>query len=557
MTGASTAVDRTPAADVDVCVVGAGVAGALVADSLAAEGYRVVVLEGGPRFDEESRLEKMEKHLRPEYGPGAVWRMGGPRDRFTTSGPVTYPLNRTRVKGVGGSTLHWLGIVQRLHEKDFEMRSRYGLAADWPIDYADLRPYYAAAERELGVAGAADNPFAPPREDDYPMPAFPRSRTDRLFADACASLGIETHSAPQARNSEPYDGRSQCQGFDTCVPVCPSGAKYSGDVHVRRAERRGVRVIDRAPVVRLEHGTDPATLSAAVYRTPDGTLHRQAADHFVVACGGVETPRLLLASASAAHPDGLANASGTVGRYFMDHVTVTTEARLDRSGNREPIGFETMHSQQFYDHDEPVPGSIQLIFDNHSPTSPRQVALHGGRDPEDRVGLLFPGLERDRWGDDLLAAIRERFTDRLVSVRAGVEVLPRADNRVSLAADATDPHGVPAPDVSIQLSGHERRTIDRAFEIHEAILDEMGAEVVRQTDPSDPDDLDWGRHHVGTTRMGTDPATSVVDPRLRTHDVDNLSIVSSSVFVTGGAAAPTLTIAALALRAAEHLAADL
>jgi choline dehydrogenase-like flavoprotein len=516
-----------------------------------------VILEAGPRFGLESRLERMERHLRPEHGAEEVWEMGGPRDRYSTSGPVEYPLNRARVKGVGGTTLHWLGIAQRLHEKDFEMDSRYGLASDWPLEYDDLRPYYAAAESALGVAGAEDNPFSPPREEGYPMEPFPPSRSDDLFAEACAELGIETHSAPQARNTESYDGRSQCLGFGTCIPVCPSGAKYSGDVHVRKAEREGARVIDRVPVQRLEHGPDPSTLEAAVYRTPDGTRHRQRADQFVLACGGVETPRLLLLSRSEAHPRGLANSSGAVGNYFMDHATVTTEARLDRPVNEEPIAFETTHSEQFYDHDEPVPGSIMLVFGNVDPTSPREVALRGGHDRGSPGGSYAPVLERDRWGDELLAEIREGFTASRLSIHAGVEVLPHEENRVSLDDDATDEHGNPVPDVSLGVTDHERETMDHALAIHEAIFDELGAEIVRQTDPSDPNDLEWGNHHMGTTRMGSDPDESVVDAQLRAHDVGNLSVVSSSVFVTAGVAAPTLTIAALALRAAERIDEDL
>jgi len=114
----------------------------------------------------------------------------------------------------------------RLHEKDFRLRSEWGVGVDWPISYSDLRPYYARAERALGVAGADDDPFAPPRREPFPMPAFPPSYSDSIFAPACERLGIATHSVPNARNSEAYDGRAACQGYGTCQPVCPSGAKY-------------------------------------------------------------------------------------------------------------------------------------------------------------------------------------------------------------------------------------------------------------------------------------------------------------------------------------------
>ena len=217
-------VDRTPVANADVCVVGAGPAGALVADRLAAD-HEVVVLDAGPRFDPADRLARQERAIRPSSDRPDVWDVGGDRDAHTSSGERFYPLNHARVKGIGGSTLHWQGMVMRLHEDDFNSEAARGVGPDWPIDYADLRPYYAAAERELGVAGAADNPYAPPREEPYPMPAFEPSYSDSLFAEACEELGIDMHSVPNARNSEPYDGRSACVGYGTCQPVCPSGAK--------------------------------------------------------------------------------------------------------------------------------------------------------------------------------------------------------------------------------------------------------------------------------------------------------------------------------------------
>lgn len=170
--------DRRPSERVDVCVIGAGPAGSLVANRLANRGYEVVVLEAGERFDFDDRLDRMERSIRPAHDPLSVWDMGGTRDAYASTGERFYPLNRARVKGVGGSTLHWQGMVMRLHEADFEVQSRYGVGSDWPISYDDLQPYYAEAERALGIAGATDNPFAPPREEPYPMPAFPPSYSD-------------------------------------------------------------------------------------------------------------------------------------------------------------------------------------------------------------------------------------------------------------------------------------------------------------------------------------------------------------------------------------------
>jgi choline dehydrogenase-like flavoprotein len=548
MTQSDGEVDRSPRSGTDVCIIGAGVAGALVAHSLARRGYDVVVLEAGPRFEFDSRRERMEQALRPEFNRLKVWDMGGQRDRHSSSGDVDYALNKKRVKGVGGTTLHWLGTTPRLHEEDFEMHSRYGVASDWPISYEDLRPYYAAAESELGVAGAPDNPFAPPREADYPMEAFPPSRSDSLYAEACEELDIAVHSVPQARNSGPYDGRSQCLGYSTCVPVCPSGAKYSGDVHIEKAEAEGATVIDRVPVQSLDHGPDGDRVRSVVYVTPSGDEYRQEARLFVVACGGVETPRLLLLSRSDEYPDGLANTSGLVGAYFTEHPIVEATAEVTETTNRNPVGFYTSASQEFYRQDDQPPGSIYLQFENIDPESPLDAGIEGG-DTDPRQNKLDP-FQGDEWGDALQDSMARDPEKNRVAIDAICEMLPRKSNRVTLDPTKTDEHGNPVPDVSFGLSEFEHTTLRRALDIQTAILETMGATNIQHDDASDPV---YASHHMGTTRMGTDPQESVVTPNLRTHDLDNLFIASSSVFVTSGAVNPTLTIAALSLRLADHI----
>ncbi|MDS0284528.1 GMC family oxidoreductase [Haloarcula onubensis] len=540
--------NRSPASSPDVCIVGSGVAGALVAYELSKAGFEVVVLEAGPRFDTSNRLDRMETAIRPGNSITDIWDVGGERDRFSSSGEVFYGLNKTRVKGVGGTTLHWLGVTPRFHEKDFEMQTRYGLASDWPISYEDLRPYYARAEEELGVAGGTDNPFTPPRENDYPMPAFPPSYSDSLYAEACDELGIEMHSVPQARNSEPYDGRSACVGYSTCIPVCPSRAKYSADVHVAKAEDHGARVIDRAPVQRLEHDDAGETVEAAVYETPDGSQHRQTADTFVLACGAVEIPRLLLLSESETYPNGLANSSGLVGKYFMDHPQVTVTAELDQPTNQEPIGYQTSESHQFYDHEEPTPGSIKLVFMNKNPPNTAEAAMRGG--DEGVRGEMTDVFTGDVWGDDQLDWMREQGPNRKLKLLAVPEMLPQKRNEVTLDRTTTDDHGNPVPDVSYSIGSHAAETMEYIRELQHDILDEMGATILHESDLSQPS---IASHKLGTTRMGTDPETSVVTPSLRTHDLENLYVSSGSVFVTGGAMNPTLTIAALALRLADHL----
>ncbi len=526
--------DRTPIEDADVCVIGAGPAGALVADRLADAGRRVVVLEAGPRFDPDDRFERSERAIRPAYDLPDVWDGDPERDAHVSSNEDWfYPLNHTRVKGVGGSTLHWQGMVMRLHEDDFDSASERGVGVDWPIDYADLQPYYAEAEREIGVAGADDNPFAPPREEPHPMPAFKPSYSDGLFAEACENVEVAMHSVPNARNSETYDGRSACSGYGTCQPVCPSVAKYDATVHVERAEEKGVTVIDRAPVQYLEHDAD--SITAAVYATPDGE-HRQEADSFVIACGGVETPRLLLLSESEQYPNGLANSSGLVGKFFMDHLFAGMGGTLEEPTRQNHVGFLTSESHQFYDDADEEVGPFKLEFFNYAGPSPVESALGG-----------------DDWGDELLERLRREYGTH-VGMGALVEQLPREDSYVTLDPDRTDDRGNPVPDVHWNVGERALRTLERANEIQREILEELGAEITWQVGP---ENTGPAYHHMGTTRMGDDPDESVVNARLRTHDLENCWIVGSSVFPTGGAMNPTLTIAALALRAAEHVDAEL
>ena len=538
---------RTPAPRQDVCVVGAGPAGALVAHRLASAGHDVVVLEAGPRFDFEDRPEQMEQAIRPAHDDLSVWEMGGERDAFSNAGEQFYPLNITRVKGVGGSTLHWQGMVMRLHESDFGGTLPNDDAA-WPIDYETLRPYYAEAESAFGVAGASDNPFAPPRESPHPMPAFEPSYSDSLFAQACEELGITTHSVPNARNSEGYDDRSPCVGYGTCQPVCPSGAKYSADNHVAKAEQAGARVIDRAPVQHLETGGENGgRIDAAVYATPDGEEHRQEARHFVLAAGGIEIPRLLLLSRSSDHPDGLANSSGAVGRYFMEHLFAGAGGTLDQRTRQNHVGFITSESHQFYDDPGQAVGrdGETVVPAADGPLSPIKLEFlnYAGPSPVEQA------LDAETWGDDLLEDLRAAYGTH-IAMGGLVGQPPRAENRITLDTSTTDDHGNPVPEIHWSWGDRVKRTIERANRIQHAVLEELGVDIGWT---AGPDSTGPAYHHMGTTRMGTDPAESVVDPDLRTHDLDNCWIASSSVFRTAGSVNPTLTIGALALRCANEL----
>ena len=498
---------------------------------LARHGVRVVVLESGPRHDFRRRSEYVRRYLRREN----PWRTPLPElDRHTTSGTNPYLLDWKRAGGIGGSTLHWEGYTLRLHADDVRLRSLYGIADDWPVAYPDLEPYYARAEQALGVAGAADDPGASPRSTPYPLPAFPFSYSDGLFAPACRSLGIAFHSLPQARNSIAFGGRPPCRACGTCH-VCPTGAKASTDLtHVPQAEATGnVQVLADATVLRLD--VDPAgQVSAAVYARPDRVEQRAAARVFVTAAGAVETARLLLLSRSRSFPDGLANRSGLVGKRFMSHPSVDVTGRAREKVHPYRIGFSTAMSRQFaVGPDRATRAAFFLEFLNSAGPTPDRIAVLSGR-----------------WGDALREHVREEF-GRQLGIRIYCEQLPDLANTVSLNPRVKDYFGNPVPHLRYSVGRYERKALDEGKSIAGRILAEMGLTDIRAGG------LVFAGHQIGTLRMGTDPSTGVVDTNLRAHDVPNLYLVGSGCFVTASASPPTLTIAALAMRAAEHIAAQL
>jgi len=517
--------------DADVVVVGAGAAGGVLALELARRGLRVTVLESGPRHDPAKRWDGVRRWLRHEN----PWeRTPKTLDRYTVGGPQPYQLEGRRARGVGGSTLHWEGYALRLHASDFMLRSLHGVGDDWPIRYDDLEPYYAAAERSLGVAGTADDPWASPRSAPYPLPAFPFSHSDGLFSRACRTLGIGLHHLPQARNSVAYDGRPQCRACGTCF-VCPTGAKATADLtHVAAAEATGnARVVTEATVKRLVTD-DAGEVRAAVYAGPDGVERRAEARVFVLAGGAVENARLLLLSTSRRFPAGLANGSGLVGKCFMTHPSVTIQARVRDRVHPYRIGFSTAMTRQFaVGGDRGRRGAFLLEFLNAAGPTPEQIAVASGR-----------------WGADLREHVRAEF-GRWMGIRIYAEELPERTNAVTLNPRVRDALGVPAPHIHHAIGAYERAALEEAREVVGRIMTALGALEVK------PGPLSFAGHQMGTHRMGTDPRTSVVDPDQRAHEVPNLYLAGGGCFVTGSASPPTLTIVALAIRTAERIAARL
>lgn len=517
----------------DVCIVGGGAAGCVLALRLARRGLRVEVLESGPRWSEAEKerlfLDRAAGRVR-----GNPYRLDEPAiEAYRNAGEVALPLDMERVRALGGTSLFWLGNTPRMLAADFRMRSRFGVGEDWPIGYDELEPWYGQAEQEIGVAGADDNPLAEPRSTPYPMPPIPMSYADRVLKRTTDALGIEFHHTPQARNSLPYDRRSQCLSCALC-DVCPSGAKATFDrTHAAPAERTGrVRFVTEATVLRLELDT-AGRVARAVWAGRDRVERASEAPVFVVASGGIETPRLLLLSAERRFPDGLANRSGALGRFLINHPIVQRAGRVDQPLYPYRVGFESTESFHYYATDTRDETAGFLMNMNNSSGT-------GGHPHHIAAGLPL-------WGDALRDAVREQF-GRWFSLSAGVDQLPDPANAVELDPELRDPFGSPVPRVSYRWDAYTRDGLARAAAAQAEILEAAGAREVGE--PA----YWWPGHHMGTLRMGERPEQSVVDRDLRCHDVPNLYLCSTGCFVTGGCANPTLTLSALALRLGDHLA---
>jgi choline dehydrogenase-like flavoprotein len=539
-------VSRTKNPDrVDVVIIGAGASGAATAKVLTERGLRVVALERGPwrtketfGGDELANINRYNLWPDPLLNPRTVRESADQEARTELFCPVP--------QMVGGGTVHWQGWLPRFTENDFRFHSVVGdlpgaSLADWPITYDEIEPYYDKVEWAFGVSGLAGaNKYESRRSRGYPCPPMPQSRYAEKFHEGAGKLGWNSFPTPQAALSQPYNGRP--------ATVISAFAQQHGDPTGTRSSALNVFIPDAVATGRYELRPDSyvreisvderGRAKGAVYEDADGNVVEQQADVVVLACGAVETARLMLLSRSSRFPNGLANGSDLVGRNVTFHEYSAAVGTFD-----DPIyawaggGYVSASSFEFYEHDD----SRGFAGGGH-------IAAAG-------VGIPLPinwSLpDRPGWGAGAKQMDREYFNHSFAAAMV-IHDMPQHENRVDLDDTVTDAWGLPVARVTLKPHENDlamgRFLIDRNAEILEA----AGATTVYRVYI----DRVTGNcsHQHGTTRMGNDPETSVLDRNCRAHEVDNLFVVDGGSFPTATGANPTLTIMANAWRVAEHIA---
>ena len=529
----------------DVVIVGTGVVGVAIAEQLLDAGLQVLMLEAGPRVTRAEVVENFRNlplalkgdpsscyppkpwapHPMPssEMADDAYLQLSGP-DRYA----------QTFIRYAGGSTWHWAGTCWRLTPQDMQLRTLYGVGRDWAFDYKTLEPYYARTEYLLGICGPSDpaQQWPPLRSKPYPMPPLPFGPGEQRFTDVVKTLGYHNIPTAQARNSGmPYDDRPACCANNNCVPVCPVGAKYDAATALARLEAKGATITANAVVYKVDTAAGNR-VEAVTYFDEHKQSHRVTGKLFVLACNGIETAKLLLMSANARNPNGLANSSDQVGRNMMDHPQLTMTLTL---------------AEPFWAGVGPVVNSGIMETSQGAFRSEHAGAYFRFNNFARNRFVTFNALKQGLVGKALDAEIR-RMTACTADIVLAHEVLPHADNRLTLSGKK-DWLGLPKPAIHYDVGDYTRKSAEQySVPIGKRIAQAMGATDIKLSPK-----FAQSKHIMGGTIMGLDGADSVVDADCRAHDHDNLFLPGGGAMASTACGNSTITMVALGLKAADAI----
>ncbi len=538
--------------DFDVIIVGAGAGGGVAAAVLAEAGRSVLLLERGLSrdYEDSGHRDHLRNHRISLYGHNTGPDLeGNPRvvvdsDGSETIVPPHHPRYHNLASAVGSGTLVYGAQAWRFHRDDFRMASLYGVPegsslVDWPLSFEELEPYYERAEWEVGVAGVGEtNRHEGPRSRNYPMPPLPEGPTTAVLQRGAAALGIDVTRVPLAINSVARDGRQACIACGSCVGfICPSDGKNgTQNTTIKRAISSGKCTLLTGTMVLRLQSNERGKVTGVEFADAAGRRHLATGKIVVLAAGAIETPRLLLNSATEREPNGLGNNHDLVGRNLQGHSYPAAYGLFDEVVHSSSGPGVTIATTSF------VHGNAGLVG--------------GGMLADDfvRPPILFfkqflpPDLPR--WGQAAKDFMRENF-NRVMRVTGPVHEIPSPDARVRIAPGVVDRWGIP---VAMLSGGLHPETIRTATHMHDRAMDWLKAAGAARTWGRPPAPvLSGGHHQAGTCRMGVDPKHSVTDVHGRVWGHDNLFVCDGSLHPTNGSFNPVLTILALAFRTAEHI----
>lgn len=504
-----------------VVVIGSGAGGGTLSNELAQKGIKVVCLEAGKHLDYSKDFVNKEWEMFSKE----AWL-----DTRTTSGEwrvaKDFPnLPAWICKTVGGSTLHWAGASLRFQEHEFKTRSVYGHVdganlLDWPITLQDLEPYYAKAEDKMGVTRTNG------------IPGLPGNNNFRVMEAGARKLGYkEVNTGRMAINSKPRDGRASCRQLGFCFQGCRMGAKWSTlYTEIPKAQSTGnFELRAEAHVLRVTHNK-AGKVDGVVYVDASGQQQHQKARIVCIAGNAIESPRILLNSASNLFKDGLANSSGQVGRNYMRHVTGSVYGIFDQPVN--------MHRGT----------TMAGIIQDEAKHKPERGFVGGYEMETLSLGLPFLAafLNPGDWGKEFTGDLDNY--ENMAGMWIVGEDMPQESNRITLNNDVKDQYGLPVANVHVTDHPNDIAMRDHAYKQGSAVYESIGALKTIKVPPYP------STHNLGTNRMSHNSRDGVVNKWGQTHDIDNLFISDGSIFTTGAAENPTLTIVALAIRQADYIA---
>ena len=536
-------VTYKPSEEVDFVIVGSGAAGGVLAKELSTAGFKVVVLEQGPwiapnEFSHDEIKVFFERQLTndPRQQPQTFRKT--PQDKAEKHNGVIYG------RLVGGGSAHFTANYWRFHEIDFVERTRRGEIpgtgfADWPVTYAEMEPYYTKVEWEVGVSGlAGSSPFDPPRSQPYPVPPMPVKSSGVIFERAARKLGWHPFPAPLAILSQSYRGRAGCIHCGRCEGFgCEVGAKSSSLASVIPvAQQTGRCEIRTASYAYRVETNAQGRATGVAYFDARRQAQFQKARAVILSANGAETPRLLLLSRSPHSPQGLANSSGLVGKHLMINGYHEVYATFDEPLNDYKSVAVSRVLHDFYELDP-------------------KLGFYGGGGLDARFGMTplrfgMGALPSDvpRWGKAYKDWLESYSRTMIVACHAAS--LPVEANSISLDSELKDAWGLPAMCMTYRDHPDDLKTVSY---LNERAQELMNAAKARKVWTWPVHEQSFAVHLLGTCRMGNDPKSSVVNVNHCTHDVPNLFLCDGSSFVTSGRGQPTMTIQALAFRAAEKI----